>query len=238
LQKKADKRPAMMRSRRLSLPMALSAVAVIALAYLLGWSPLFTVDKVTITGSPNSAVQSEIAKISQVEIGQKLARVNPSSVERKVSQIPWIKDVSLSRNWVSGEVDISLTSRKPLAFFNALEVPGQTIDEEGALFTLPGFTSTELALISAKSPESALKANELFIALPTDFRKTITSMSATSTNTFTFNTLYKGREIRIRWGDSQEISLKISVIGKLLELPENKAITLIDVVAPHAPIVK
>jgi cell division septal protein FtsQ len=218
--------------------MALSAMAVIALAYLLGWSPLFTVDKVTITGSPNSAVQSEIAKISQVEIGQKLARVNPSSVERKVSQIPWIKDVSLSRNWVSGEVDISLTPRKPLAFFNAQEVPGQTIDEEGALFTLPGFTSTELALISAKSPESALKANELFIALPTDFRKTITSMSATSTNTFTFNSLYKGSEIRIRWGDSREISLKISVIGKLLELPENKAITLIDVVAPHAPIVK
>lgn len=218
--------------------MALSAVAIIALAYLLGWSPLFTVDKVTIIGSPNSAVQNEIAKISQVEIGQKLARVNPSSVERKVSQIPWIRDVSLSRNWVSGEVAISLTPRKPLAFFNAQEVPGQTIDEEGALFTLPGFTSTELALISAKSPQSALKANELFIALPADFRKSITSMSATSTNTFTFNSLYKGREIRIRWGDSQEISLKISVIGKLLELPENKAITLIDVVAPHAPIVK
>jgi hypothetical protein len=28
------------------------------------------------------------------------------------------------------------------------------------------------------------------------------------------------------------------VIEKLLNLPENKAITLIDVVAPHAPIVK
>jgi cell division septal protein FtsQ len=218
--------------------MALSAVAVIALAYLLGWSPLFTVDKVTITGSPNSAVQSEIAKISQVEIGQKLARVNPSSVERKVSQIPWIKDVSLSRNWVSGEVDISLTPRKPVAFFNAQESLGQTIDLEGELFTLPGFSSTDLAQISAKSPQSALKANELFIALPEDFRKRVTLMTATSTETFTFNTLYKGREIRVRWGDSQEISLKISVIEKLLELPENKSITLIDVVAPHAPIVK
>jgi cell division septal protein FtsQ len=218
--------------------MALSAVAVIALAYLLGWSPLFTVDKVTITGSPNSAVQSEIAKISQVEIGQKLARVNPSSVERKVSQIPWIKDVSLSRNWVSGEVDISLTPRKPVAFFNAQESPGQTIDLDGELFTLPGFSSTDLAQISAKSPQSALKANELFIALPEDFRKRVTLMTATSTETFTFNTLYMGREIRVRWGDSQEISLKVSVIEKLLELPENKSITLIDVVAPHAPIVK
>lgn len=218
--------------------MAISTVVVIALAYLLGWSPLFTVDKVTITGSPNSAVQRNIQTISQVEAGQKLARVNPSSVERRIGQIPWIKDVSLARNWISGEVAISVTPRKPLAFFNAQESPGQTIDLDGELFTLPGFSSADLAQISAKSPQSALKANELFIALPTEFRKRITLMTATSTETFTFNTLYKGREIRVRWGDSQEISLKISVIERLLELPENKEITLIDVVAPHAPIVK
>jgi cell division protein FtsQ len=218
--------------------MAISTVVVTALAYLLGWSPLFTVDKVTITGSPNSAVQRNIQTISQVEAGQKLARVNPSSVERRIGQIPWIKDVSLARNWISGEVAISLIPRKPLAFFNAQESPGQTIDLDGELFTLPGFSSADLAQISAKSPQSALKANELFIALPTEFRKRITLMTATSTETFTFNTLYKGREIRVRWGDSQEISLKISVIERLLELSENKEITLIDVVAPHAPIVK
>ena len=227
-----------MQRKRFSLPVAVSTVAVIALAYLLGWSPLFTVDKVAIIGSPNSAVQSDIEKVSQVEVGQKLARVNPSSAERRIGQIPWIKDVSLSRNWVNGEVAISVTPRKPLAFFNAQESPGQTIDEEGVLFTLPGFASSDLAQISAKSPQSALKANELFIALPEEFRQKITLMTATSTDTFTLNTLYKGREIRVRWGDSREISLKISVIEKLLELPENKGITLIDVVAPHAPIVK
>ena len=227
-----------MKRRTISLPMAISTVVVTALAYLLGWSPLFTVDKVTITGSPNSAVQRNIQTISQVEAGQKLARVNPSSVERRIGQIPWIKDVSLARNWISGEVAIAVTPRKPLAFFNAQESPGQTIDLDGELFTLPGFSSADLAQISAKSPQSALKANELFIALPTEFRKRITLMTATSTETFTFNTLYKGREIRVRWGDSQEISLKISVIERLLELPENKEITLIDVVAPHAPIVK
>jgi hypothetical protein len=61
---------------------------------------------------------------------------------------------------------------------------------------------------------------------------------ATSTNAFTLNTIMDGREIRIRWGDSQDVALKISVITKLLQLPENKRIKLIDVVAPHAPIVK
>jgi hypothetical protein len=47
-----------------------------------------------------------------------------------------------------------------------------------------------------------------------------------------------GRVIRIRWGDSQDMALKISVINELLQLPENKRIKVIDVVAPHAPIVK
>jgi len=61
---------------------------------------------------------------------------------------------------------------------------------------------------------------------------------ATSTNTFTLNANIQGREIRIRWGDSQDMALKISVINKILKMPENKQITVIDVVAPYAPIVK
>jgi hypothetical protein len=63
-------------------------------------------------------------------------------------------------------------------------------------------------------------------------------MMATSSNTFTLNSTLEGRDIRIRWGDSQDMALKISVINSLLKLPENKRINLIDVVAPHAPIVK
>jgi cell division septal protein FtsQ len=184
------------------------------------------------------AVQGEIEKRSQIEMGQQLARVNPQSVARKIGKLPWVKEVSISRNWLSGVVAIEITPRKPLAFFNSDQVPGQTIDEEGQLFSLPGYTNPDLALISAKSPESALKANELFTALPENFRKSITSMMATSSNTFTLNSTLEGRDIRIRWGDSRDMELKISVINSLLKLPENKQIKLIDVVAPHAPIVK
>jgi hypothetical protein len=74
--------------------------------------------------------------------------------------------------------------------------------------------------------------------MPENFRRSITSMMATSSNTFTLNSTLEGRDIRIRWGDSRDMELKISVINSLLKLPENKQIKLIDVVAPHAPIVK
>jgi len=222
----------------LSLPSAIIFVIVGALAYLLGWSSIFTVTSVEISGAPTAAIQVEIEKKSQIEIGQQLARVNPQSVARKVEKSPWIKDVAISRDWLSGLVRIEVNPRQPLAFFNSDQVPGQTIDEEGRLFSLPGYTNPDLALISAKSPKSALEANELFTQLPKNFRAQITSMTATSSNTFTLNSVIEGREIRIRWGDSRDMALKISVINKLLKLPENKRITLIDVVAPYAPIVK
>jgi len=222
----------------LSPPLVITVVTVLALAYLLGWSSFFSVKGVEISGAPTPAVQVEIEKQSQVAVGQQLARVNPQSAARKIEKSPWIKDAKISRDWLSGVVRIEVTPREPLAFFNSDQVPGQTIDQDGQLFTLPGYTNPDLALISAKSPESALKANELFTQLPENFRAQITSMLATSTNTFTLNSVINGRELRIRWGDNQDMALKISVINKLLKLPENKRIKLIDVVAPYAPIVK
>ena len=226
------------RKKFISLPLVIVVVIVSALAYLLGWSSILSVKSVEISGAPTAAIQVEIEKKSQIKIGQQLARVNPQSVARKIEKSPWIKDAAISRDWLSGLVRIEVSPRQPLAFFNSDQIPGQTIDEEGQLFTLPGYTNPDLALISAKSPESALKANELFTQLPENFRAQITSMTATSSNTFTLNSIIGGRELRIRWGDSQDIALKISVINKLLKLPENKRINLIDVVAPYAPIVK
>ena len=222
----------------LSPPLVITVVTVLALAYLLGWSSFFSVKSVEISGAPTPAVQVEIVKKSQIAVGQQLARVNPQSAARKIEKSPWIKDAKISRDWLSGVVRIEVTPRVPLAFFNSDQVPGQTIDEDGQLFSLPGYTNPDLALISAKSPESALKANELFTQLPENFRAQITSMLATSSNTFTLNSVINGRELRIRWGDNQDMALKISVINKLLKLPENKRIKLIDVVAPYAPIVK
>lgn len=227
------------RTRKLlSPPLVIVGVVVIALAYLLGWSSIFSVKKVEIVGVPTSAVLANIEMKSEIEVGQQLARVNPQSAARKIEKLSWVKDVAISRNWLNGVVAIEISPREPLAFFNPDQVPGQTIDEEGQLFSLPGYSNPDLALISAKSPDSALKANELFTALPENFRRNITSMMATSSNTFTLNSTLEGRDIVIRWGDSQDMALKISVINSLLKLPENKKIKMIDVVAPHAPIVK
>lgn len=210
----------------------------IALAYVLGWSQIFTVKEITVIGSPNTISEVDIRKMGQIKIGDQLARVNIQSVESSIQTLNWVRDAEVSRHWINGSVTLSVTLREPIAYFNSDQVSGQTIDSEGALFILPGFSSTELAVISSTSPDGALEANKLFTDLPTDFRRTISSMVASTSSSFILNTRFKGRDVEIRWGDSSQMNLKISVINRLLALPENKKVTVIDLLAPHAPIVR
>lgn len=210
----------------------------IALAYVLGWSQIFTVKEITVIGSPNTISEVDIRKMGQIKIGDQLARVNIQSVESSIQTLNWVRDAEVSRDWINGSVTLSVTLREPIAYFNSDQVSGQTIDSEGALFILPGFSSTELAVISSTSPDGALEANKLFTDLPTDFRRTISSMVASTSSSFILNTRFKGRDVEIRWGDSSQMNLKISVINRLLALPENKKVTVIDLLAPHAPIVR
>ena len=102
----------------LSPPLLILGVLFIVLAYFLGWSSIFSVKKVEIAGAPTTAVQAEIEMKSQIEVGQQLARVNPQSVARKIEKLSWVKDVAISRNWLSGVVAIEISPREPLAFFN------------------------------------------------------------------------------------------------------------------------
>jgi hypothetical protein len=92
--------------------------------------------------------------------------------------------------------------------------------------------------LSAPTAEIGLSAAKLFASLPVDFRQNITSMSARSANDFSMIMDGQNRNLTLRFGDAQEIDLKIKVFKALIERAENKNISTVDVSAPHAPIVK
>ena len=162
-------------------PFVLLAIALTVIsAYLLGWSQIFTVKAVQVVGSPNALSEGDILKMSQVKIGGQLARINTRSTKENIQEIRWIHEVDISRNWIDGKVRISVKAREPIAYFNTEQVEGQTIDSQGELFVLPGFSNPELPVISSATPAGALEANELFTTFPADFRRTITSMVATT----------------------------------------------------------
>lgn len=203
------------------------------LIYLFAWSSVFSVSSITVTGAPTPETQQEIVAIADISQGEKLARVEPRAIARRISHFPWIKRVEISRNWINGEVKVGVTPRTPTAYFN-----GATIDASGAIFTLPGFAGANLPRVSAATPQLGLAAISLFRELPYNFRSKVLSLSAHNDSNFALQIDLDGRELRILWGKNEKSELKIQVIQALTALEENKKIRRIDISAPHAPIVK
>ena len=166
-------------------------------------------------------------------MGQKLARVEPQAIEKRLLHLKWIESAQVSRNWLDGEVEIVVKPRTPTAIFN-----GSTIDASGTIFTLPGITTADLPRVSANRPALGLAAIRVFQGLPRDFQRRVVSLTARNSANFALFFDVDGRNVQILWGANEETALKIEVIGALLALEENKKVRRIDVSAPHAPIVK
>jgi hypothetical protein len=86
--------------------------------------------------------------------------------------------------------------------------------------------------------EGGLAAIEVFTSLPESFSKNIDRMSAARADNFLIYGQFQGQDLRIIWGNGDDIDLKVQVIEALLQREENKNLRMIDVSAPHAPIVK
>lgn len=203
------------------------------LVYLLAWSSLFTVSSITISGSPTSDTHKSIEQLSGITLGQKLARVEPRAIAHRISTLTWIRDVNISRNWIDGDVEIAVTPRRPTAYFN-----GATIDASGTVFTLPGFSGSDLPRVAASNTDRGLVAISLFQGLPKSFTEKVISLHALSDSNFAIRINQGSREIKVIWGKNEKSDLKIEVIEALLALKENQKVRQIDVSAPHAPIVK
>ncbi|MEY4438335.1 MAG: hypothetical protein RL249_747 [Actinomycetota bacterium] len=210
-----------------TVPIAGFLVAAIfaGLVYLFAWSSIFSVSTVTVTGAPTPEIEKTITQIAGVLPGE--------NISHRITQLKWIKRVDISRNWISGRVNLAITPRTPSAYFN-----GATIDASGTIFTLPGFAGGKLPRVSAPTPKLGVAAIDLFQNLPGDFRSHINSLSAQNDANFAMQISLGGRDLKVLWGKNEKSSLKIQVIQALLALEENKNIRRIDVSAPHAPIVK
>jgi cell division septal protein FtsQ len=211
-------------NRRLIL---LASGLLLALAtYILGWSTFFTVSSVTVKGTDTPI-------ISGVLVGQKLARVEPRAVEAKIEKLEWVANAEVSRNWINGNVGISVTERTPVAIFN-----NQVIDSNGKSFAIRSPITTRLVQIQAIDLATAVKAVSFFVSLPPDLKSAIRVIKVRATGALVLETDRGGKKLEIRWGIDTEKELKLWVYKEVLALPENQSIKRVDVSAPRAPIVK
>jgi cell division septal protein FtsQ len=204
----------------------ISAIVFASASYILGWSSIFVVDSVEITGT-------ETKLNPGVSTGEKLARVETRAVAAKFENLDWVEDAKVTRNWISGKVTIEVTERTPLARFNNI-----AIDSKGKSFVLRETPTAPLVLVEASDLESAIKAVTFLTSLPVDLKSALTVIKVRSSGSLVLEVNNSGKQIEIRWGSDSDNQLKIKVYKALIALPENADIKRIDVSAPHAPIVK
>ena len=213
-----------MKNRRL---IALGTAIIVGLAaYALGWSTLFTVSSVEVKGTDQFLPQN-------VKVGEKLARVEPRAVAAAYESFAFVQDAQVSRNWISGKVTISITTRTPVAIFN-----NQAIDDSGKAFVVKGNLPAALPQIQAGNIEIAIAAVDFMTSLPYEIRSGLKILKVRSTGAYVLEVDVEGRKVEVRWGFSTDNELKAKVYKALLAQPENAKLKRMDLSAPHAPIVK
>ena len=207
-------------------------------SFLLGWSPVFTVRSVTISGAPTQESELAVARALEISKGDKLARLDPRALSNRLRSFDWIDNSQVSRNWISGKISISIQTRTPIALYSEPGKPQVALDASGKTFATPSDIAQGLPKVSATSVEGGLAAIKLFTELPKSFSEKIDRMSAARIDNFLIYGEFSGQNLRIIWGDRADTDLKVEVISALLQREENKNLRMIDVSAPHAPIVK
>ena len=203
------------------------------LAYLLGWSNVLTIKEISYKGAPTKSSEAVVENLTDLKVGQRLARIETRKVEARLQTLPWIESADLSRNWLSGKILVEVTPRVPIATFN-----GQLMDASGKRFELPGGFKSKLPSVFARDTKSGLAAIKLFTKLPTEFSTRTSAFTAASPENINFKITEGKRSLMVIWGSDIEIDLKLKVYKALVALPENSRIKKIDLTEPRSPIVK
>ena len=220
------------------------------LIYVLGWSSLLTIQAVEIKGTNQGNLISAqlLAGRSNLVLGEPLARINPKHEENLITDLEWVKQTEVSRNWWTREVQVLVTPKIPIAIFKiagAASTNPRYLASDGTDFSSPQNFSN-LATISLINNGQNLVGQRRIIAgfvasLPADLIPGLENLEITKKGEVIMATKLRKPALRINWGSSnssEEILIKSNVLKDLLDLPENKKITYVDLTVANSPVVK
>lgn len=234
---------------------ALLLLTVAGTSYLFGWSQVFSVKSIALTGLNAAEEKLVIKKIENqpavMQIGAPLARVDKRVVSNRISELNWVKSVSVKRNWISKAIEIGIAKRMPIAVIKNSD--GRTfLDDQMEIFIIPtdGQLPSEMAnlpelILIDRSQPSLAAFGQLHRGISAIEPEQINAKEMTVQSYLVNSPAYlltilviDGRSLRITWGSSQDLPLKIKVLRELLLLPENAKIVRMDLTTPLSPIVK
>ena len=233
--------------KRLSITL-LATLLIAGSAYLLGWSSFLSVSSVSIQGSEanliinNKLIQSGV----QPQVGSKLARVDIRAIKQSLTELDWIEDADISRNWFSKQIKINVIERVAIARSISTQNTLINFDSSGSIFTPT--SATQIAMqnkLPQVTTQSSTKADlssvaKLLNQIPADLNYLVTeleSISVSKSGSIIMNTRINANLVRISWGRAEEVGQKSTVLKALLKLPENQQIKQVDLSQPSSPII-
>jgi cell division septal protein FtsQ len=223
----------------------LVAAVIALLAYGLGWSKIIAVDSIVISGTEESKLVNSqlVAGESKIKKGEPLARINPRTEANLLEDLEWISAAKITRNWWSGEVQITIIERTPVAVFKDITRSGEPryLASDGFEFSSPKkFNDLAEISLSEKSPgERRLIAN--FVSqLSPELVGSLLGLEISAGNEVKMQISHGKKSISVNWGSGNsaaDIAVKSKVLMGLLALPENKKIAEVDLTIANSPIV-
>lgn len=233
----------------------LSLIVIAASAYILGWTKIFVVEKITIESADKKIVSDVLAKVTQtpavVSIGQPLARVDRREIATRLREMLWIENIKLDRNLFTGELQIKIVPRNPIGKLVAkdstnVETVG-FLDQDLEYFYLPRQAVirainagewSELPEISFQDDDSEVRQDvaDLLRVLQENSLK-VERVTAKDQLSISTKAVFNDRRLDITWGSVKELELKLEILQRLIELKANKYVKNVNLSNPVSPIV-
>ncbi|MBK5216022.1 MAG: FtsQ-type POTRA domain-containing protein [Propionibacteriales bacterium] len=213
---------------------ALALIVIGTLGWLIGWSNVFGVRSVDVSGE--STLKPDVIRTeASVTLGQPLARVDIGAIEKRVRQLERIETVDVGRSWPT-TITIDVAERTAIGWVLAGgEVKG--LDRHGVLFRSYKKAPKDLVEVRInasnirereKSMKEAAAVLQSIKGGDADLFQGLDRIEAESIDSVELN-LSKGRTVN--WGSAEKAEAKLRVLRPLLRI---KARTY-DVSAPEQP---
>ncbi len=206
---------------------ALAVVVLIGAVYVVGFSPALAARAVTVNGA-KVLTKTQVLDAAGVAAGTPLVWVDPEKVAERVSGLPAVAEVTVSRDWPD-RVHIAVTERKPRL---AIPAGGGYLlaDASGVVFQAVENAPNGLVVVEADptSQEVLVDVGTVFSALSSSTAAKVSRLEAPTRDGIVLR-LRDGS--RVVWGSAEDSTLKSQVLDALLPLGG----TVFNVSAPGFP---
>ncbi len=206
---------------------AIALVLLLGAGYVIGFSPALAARAVTVNGAKVLS-KNEVLDAAGVKAGTPLVWVDPTTVAERVSGLPAVAQVTVSRDWPD-RVHIAVTERKPRL---AIPAGGGYLlaDAYGVVFQAVENAPSGLVVVEADptSQQVLVDVGTVFSSLSAATAAKVSRLEAPTRDGIVLR-LRDGS--RVVWGSAEDSALKSQVLDALLPLGG----TVFNVSAPGFP---